>query len=350
MNSAMSEGEVARRGMARGWGRLRAVAAYGLMLCCLGLGQANLALATSSVYTDRDTFLAQVGAGYYDENFAGVQTGEVDAPLTFSNSGYTYSVYTQAGAQGGLYNAPGKVSTINAADQIVITFTTPVTAVGGNFWSGDADFNSTGTPIVITLSDGTVETVSVPDPSTFRGFVSTVPITSVAVSSTETATAYPTMSDLIVDGASPTTGLAFIYSFPAGSDGSYPAGMTPQGALVQGSDGNFYGTTPQGGAGGNGTVFKVTASGDLTVLHDFAQDGSEGAQSYTALIQGSDGNFYGTTTAGGNADNGTVFKITPEGDYTVLHLFQGGSEGSSPYGKLAQGPDGNFYGDRKSVV
>src|SRR5579862_10019393 len=79
----------------------------------------------------------------------------------------------------------------------------------------------------------------------------------------------------------------------------------------------------------------------LTTLDSFA--GRDGAQPYAGLVQGSDGNFYGTTYYGGANDQGTVFKITPSGTLTTLYNF-GGSDGALPYAGLVQGSDGNFYG------
>ncbi len=121
----------------------------------------------------------------------------------------------------------------------------------------------------------------------------------------------------------------------------FPAPAQPYAGLIQGSDGNFYGTTQSGGAGNNGTVFKMNASGTVTTLQSFA--GSDGAQPYAGLVEGSDGNFYGTTVYGGAADNGTVFKMDSSGVVTTLHSFAG-SDGAFPIAGLIQGSDGNFYG------
>jgi len=131
-----------------------------------------------------------------------------------------------------------------------------------------------------------------------------------------------------------------LHSFTANSDGA-----EPEASLIQGSDGTFYGTTDIGGTSGNGTVFTITLTGIETVLHPFAGSSSDGSRPSAGLIQGGDGNFYGTTATGGASGVGTVFKITPSGTETVLYSFAGGSsDGSHPDGGLIQGSDGNFYG------
>src|SRR5579871_6839543 len=115
----------------------------------------------------------------------------------------------------------------------------------------------------------------------------------------------------------------------------------PHDALLQASDGNFYGTSYAGGTNTAGTVFKITSSGTVTVLHSF-NCAVEGCQPDAELIQATDGNFYGTTSNGTNGD-GTVFKITPSGTLTTLHSFSG-SDGRHLTGGLVQATDGNFYG------
>jgi uncharacterized repeat protein (TIGR03803 family) len=133
--------------------------------------------------------------------------------------------------------------------------------------------------------------------------------------------------------------LTTLYSFTGGADGYYPwAG------LVQGTDGNFYGTTEYGGLySGVGTVFRITPTGTLTTLHTF-NDGADGAYPTGSLIQGADGNFYGTTSQGGtNGSGGTVFKMAANGAITILHQF-GAGDGANPAAGLVQGWDGNLYG------
>ena len=136
----------------------------------------------------------------------------------------------------------------------------------------------------------------------------------------------------------PTGTLTTLYSFCAQS--RCADGSAPFAGLLLGSDGNFYGTTESGGANGEGSVFKITPRGRLTTLHSFnIQDGSN---PYAALIQATDGNFYGTTQSGGTYLLGTVFKITPHGVLTTLHSFNS-ADGSSPEAALLQAADGNFY-------
>jgi uncharacterized repeat protein (TIGR03803 family) len=134
--------------------------------------------------------------------------------------------------------------------------------------------------------------------------------------------------------------LTTLHSFH-GADGG-----TPEGSLVQGKDGNFYGATFYGGASGDGTVFKITPAGVLTTMHSF--NSSDGANPLGGLLQAADGNFYGTTVGGGGNASctdgcGTVFGITPAGTLTTLHNFNG-SDGEGPRGALVQGPDGSLYG------
>jgi uncharacterized repeat protein (TIGR03803 family) len=147
--------------------------------------------------------------------------------------------------------------------------------------------------------------------------------------------------------------LTVLHSFCGGSGcGSLATdGAEPTGRMVFGASGDLYGTTQVGGLFNGfynqGTIFRITTSGTYTVLHVFSGNfGStpDGANPAAGLILASNGDFYGTTTAGGASKEGTVFKMTPAGKVTLLHSFTGSSDGSMPIGALVQASDGNLYG------
>ncbi len=122
-----------------------------------------------------------------------------------------------------------------------------------------------------------------------------------------------------------------------------PIGASPTAKLTLGADGNFYGTTDLGGAHDKGTIFKVTPAGVLTTLFSFS--GKNGSGPVSSLTLGRDGNFYGTTETGGPyvSSAGTVFKVTPAGELTTLVAFNI-KNGRTPCGGLLLNTDGNFYG------
>ncbi len=139
-----------------------------------------------------------------------------------------------------------------------------------------------------------------------------------------------------------TTGgaLVTLHAF-RGTDGS-----APQAGLVEGTNGKFYGTTDRGGAKGAGTVFSITTDGVLTTLYSFCSKTgcTDGEYPEAGLTQGTDGNFYGTT-AGAGANYGTVYSITERGALSTLHNFAGyPTEGSYAAGAILQGTNGKFYG------
>jgi uncharacterized repeat protein (TIGR03803 family) len=130
------------------------------------------------------------------------------------------------------------------------------------------------------------------------------------------------------------------------TDGKYPVNV----ALVQGFDGNFYGTTNAGGAGNgsNGTVFKITPEGTLTRLYSFCRIAqcADGKNPQASLLQATNGKFYGETTSGGASGSdgcGTIFEITAAGKLTTLHSFED-TDGCIPLGGLIQTGNGDFYG------
>jgi uncharacterized repeat protein (TIGR03803 family) len=138
----------------------------------------------------------------------------------------------------------------------------------------------------------------------------------------------------------PSGTMKVLYSFP------YPSPSQPAGGLTLGTDGNLYGTTPNGGPSNSGTVFMITTGGIPKVLHNF-NGTTEGSVPQIAPIQGTDGNFYGTASNSGIAGQfGTIYKMTPAGGMTPLFEFTGAY--AAPNLRyptvLLQATDGNFYG------
>jgi uncharacterized repeat protein (TIGR03803 family) len=133
-------------------------------------------------------------------------------------------------------------------------------------------------------------------------------------------------------------GLKVLYNFAGSSDGGDPFA-----SLIRDSAGNLYGTADYGGTAFAGAVFKVAPDGTETALYSFS-GGSDGAQPFSALVRDKAGNLYGTTTMGGSANAGVVFKLAPDGTESVLHNFTGGTDGTTPTGGLLEDKAGNFFG------
>jgi uncharacterized repeat protein (TIGR03803 family) len=127
-----------------------------------------------------------------------------------------------------------------------------------------------------------------------------------------------------------------LHSFTNTGDGS-----DPHSAPIEDTNGTFYGTTPTENNGSNSTVYTITPSGTFTTIHTFT--GADGQNVTAPLVQGTNGDFYGDTVVGGTSNDGVIFKMTPSGAVTVLHSFAG-TDGSAAYYALIQANDGNFYG------
>ncbi|MET3106700.1 putative repeat protein (TIGR03803 family) [Oxalobacteraceae bacterium GrIS 2.11] len=158
-------------------------------------------------------------------------------------------------------------------------------------------------------------------------------------------------------GGTATTGKGTVYEITAAGKESIlhsftdqPDGRCPQAPLIEAASGIFYGTTCIGGQYGKGTVFKAGADGTESVLWSFGTGSiSDGANPYSGLTLGTDGNLYGTTSAGGAHGTGTIYKINPAATTpfaTVLYSFGATSttDAREPHGALVLGKDGNFYG------
>ncbi len=123
---------------------------------------------------------------------------------------------------------------------------------------------------------------------------------------------------------------------------NFSSGAFPRGGLIQGADGQLYGTAEAGGFSGFGTVFRLAPEGTVSVLHDFDLDNGNGP--FAELLLANDGRLYGTTRGGGANDLGTIFSLAVNGQqFSVLHSF-GGADGAHPAARLLQAADGNLYG------
>ena len=141
----------------------------------------------------------------------------------------------------------------------------------------------------------------------------------------------------------PTTGEeTVLYRFAGGTTD----GCVPTGGLIQDKSGNFYGITSFCGKSNQGTIFKLTESGEETVLHSFAGGAKDGASpGFATPVMDKKGNLYGATFNGGPSDNGVVYKLSQTGRLTLLHSFAGGQkDGCNSYGTLARDTDGTLYG------
>ena len=250
-----------------------------------------------------------------------------------------YSFCSQSGCTDGTYPSGGLVQ-----------------ATDGNFYGttygGGAGANNSGTLFKITPS-GTLTTLysfcsqsnctdgSVPNGELIQATNGNLYGTTRGAGANNSGTVFK---------VTPSGTLTTLYSFCPQS--GCTDGATPNGGLVQATDGNLYGTTSNGGTLGAGTVFKITPSGTLTTLYSFCSqyDCSDGTHPYAGLFQATDGNFYGATLYGGDGYyyDGTVFKITPTGALTTLHTFcsmqTGCPDGANPQGALVQDTNGTFYG------
>jgi uncharacterized repeat protein (TIGR03803 family) len=154
------------------------------------------------------------------------------------------------------------------------------------------------------------------------------------------------VSALITNQSAQAQTFATLYSFCSEKD--CKDGADPYAGLIQGTDGNLYGTTEFGGTGscsdvdGCGTAFKISLSGALTTLHRFVRS-TDGAEPIAGLAQAVNGDLYGTASVGGTNNDGTVFKVMPTGKFTVLHTFAG-TDGETPWGTPILGTDGDLFG------
>ncbi|MGO8673986.1 MAG: choice-of-anchor tandem repeat GloVer-containing protein, partial [Capsulimonadaceae bacterium] len=306
-------------------------------------------------------------------------TGQVALSWTATPTATAYCVYrgTQSGVESSelVSNGAATAYTDTAVTNGDTYFYT-VTAVSSNGTSGPSN-QATGTPLArpsavtglsVTSSSGAVLLSWSANSSatsfniyegTTPGGESSTPVATTCINTilitglTNLQTYYFKVAGVNAFGAGPQSTEAsnhpvletILYAFDPFVnlyDGYYPVG-----ALIQASNGEFYGTTSYGGSGGYGTVFEIDSSGAESIVHNFG-DGTivnDGMVPYDSLIIGNDGNFYGTTYDGGTYGDGTVFRMTPAGVVTILYSFGTiTNDGLHPTANLVLGIDGNFYG------
>ncbi len=302
----------------------RAIARLVLVLC-----------VTAAIASPAQTFTTLT-------NFSGDNGSAPWAPVIQGTDGNFYGVTQYGGANSGgtvfKITPDGGLTNLYNFSNDAFPFGASAQGTDGNFYGTTTEGNSWGTVFRITKR-GKLTTLH-----TFDGTDGTTPYAGLiqAADGKLYGTTYNggTSDTCIYDYGCGTVfkitrkgQLTSLYSFGG------PDGERPFAGLLQATDGNFYGTTSEGGTNGYGTVFKITSKGALTNLYSF--DGTDGEFPSAGLIQATDGNFYGTTATGGSG-NGTVFKITAKGKLTTLYTFEG-TNGIGPYGGLIQATDGNFY-------
>ena len=215
---------------------------------------------------------------FYGTTVGGGYNGNAGTVFKISATGALTTLYSFPGGNDGAYPQAGLVQ--GSDGNLYGT-----TSLGGNNGNAGTVFKISATGALTTLYSFTGAMMAeIPEPGWCRATtaisMARVPATSIGRAGT-------------VFKISDTGALTTLYSFPGGKDGGYLSG------LVQGSDGNFYGTTANGGTkGGGGTVFRISSTGALTTLYSFT-GGKDGGSPRAGLVQGSDGNFYGTTAYGG---------------------------------------------------
>jgi uncharacterized repeat protein (TIGR03803 family) len=289
-----------------------------------------------------------------------VYTNAVIAPAHLVSIGALYSTVQEStlySFTGGIYGIPNSTDVINPMDSVVQGRDHNLYGTGA--WGGAAK----GGVFAITLSGSESVlysfTYGAVQGSTDGGNPESCLIQGQGTDNNfyGTTTTGGTLGAGTVFSVSPSGSESVLYSF--GTNGGINAGgdaVEPGSCLVEGLDGNFYGTTQSGGAGQRGTVYRVTPGGTETVLHSFTGDqvsSVDGDSPVAGMVLGKDGNFYGTTFSGGQHNVGTLFKMTPAGDVTLVHSFSGGSaggyggnpaSGGDPTSSPLIGSDGNFYG------
>lgn len=279
------------------------------------------------------------------DNGADSITVSMNAAFAFATSissggGYAVTVSTPAAGQTCVVsNGSGTVATSNVVNVGVscspTTFSIGGTISGLTTGSVAVLDNNGGDGISLSANGAFKFSTPITAGSTYQVTVVTQPAAQRCIVTNGAGTvANSNVSDVLVQCPS----LAVLHTFGGGMDSQGPSGD-----LILASDGNFYGTTQGNGSTESGTVYRITPAGDETILWHFGS-GSDGQEPIAGLIQSSDGFLYGATYAGGLYSVGTLFKISLDGQETVLWNFGQGTDGASPYARMIVGADGFLYG------
>ena len=265
---------------------------------------------------------------------------------------YAVTVGTQpAGESCAVSAGSGNVGSANVTG---VSVACAATAAATYTIGGSVSGLAAGTSVELLDNGGDALTVNANGPFTFvtaidagvaySVTVGTQPTGATCTVSNGTGSAHADVTNVVVNCVASVAAETLFYSF--GPDTSAD-GIGPT-SLILGSDGNFYGTTANGGTTGTGTVFRITPAGTETIVYSFGTSTAVAGYVPGSLVQGSDGNFYGITNSGGTYGSGIVFQVTPSGAETVLHSFGNLDSLGAPDGlfpnSLMQAGDGNFYG------
>jgi uncharacterized repeat protein (TIGR03803 family) len=286
------------------------------------------------------------GASQPDTPLTGPGT---NAGIVLDASGNVYGTTFAAGVSGAIY----KVDTAGKKSHLYNFAGAPggsypngiVVAPGGEIYGTTANGGSANLGVVYKLDAKGQETIM----HSFKGGTdgsgpSAAPLAIDAAGNTYGTTGQGGAYSVgTVYTISPSGQETVLYTFTGGADGA-----TPEGGVVLDAAGNLYGTTAGGGSGGltglqEGVVFKVTPSGQETVLYSFTGL-SDGGSPSAGVIFDPEGNLYGTTFYGGTYNGGVVYRLTPAGQETALYSFTGGSDGADPIEGLVRDSAGNLYG------
>jgi uncharacterized repeat protein (TIGR03803 family) len=291
------------------------------------------------------------------DNGADALTVKANGAFTFAAAiatGSTYAVTVGTSPSGEACSVSNSSGTVGSADIATVSVTCTATASVTYTIGGSVTGLSSGATLILLDNGGDALTVTANGIFTFRMSVvsgaayavtvSTAPSGATCTVSNGSGAARANVTNVTVRCVPAVASTTLFYSFGpnTGTDGIGPN------SLIVARDGNFYGTTANGGTTGTGTVFRISPTGIESIVYSFGTSTALIGYIPSSLRQGTDGNFYGITNSGGTYGEGIAFQVTPAGAETVLHSFGsldsfGALDGRYP-NSLIQAVDGDFYG------